>query len=242
MQLTELRPADGARKNKKRVGRGRGSGHGKTSTRGHNGQGQRSGESKRFGFEGGQTPLFRRLPKIHNFDQVERREWVEVNVGALNVLSANSEVSAEELLAHKILRKPTDSLRILGNGELKVALKVKAHHFSEGARKKIEAAGGTVEQIEATEVKGKRARRVERAIIAYENNKNAPKANVKEREERAAKKAERIANKKSDKPAAKGKGGQPPAGGQGKAQGGGGGGAAKKPAGGGDKGKPAKKK
>lgn len=158
MNLTELRPNPGARKGKKRVGRGRASGHGKTSTRGHNGQGQRSGESKRFGFEGGQTPLFRRLPKIHNFDQVIKREWVELNIGALNVLPANSEVTPESLWQAKILRKPTDSLRILGNGELKVALTVKAHHISEGAKNKITAAGGSVEIIEpAQPTRGRRA-------------------------------------------------------------------------------------
>jgi len=145
LTLDDLRPADGAKHRKKRVGRGRGSGHGKTSTRGHNGQGQRSGYSKRFGFEGGQTPMFRRLPKIHNFDQVPGREWVEVNVGMLSALPANTEVTAESLVEHKILRKHTDSLRILGNGEVKVALKVKAHHVSAGAREKIEAAGGSVE-------------------------------------------------------------------------------------------------
>jgi large subunit ribosomal protein L15 len=147
LNLTDLQPVPGSRKVRKRVGRGRGSGHGKTSTRGANGQGQRSGEGKRFGFEGGQTPLYRRLPKIHNFDQVPGRDWVEVNVGALNVLSPNSDVTPDSLLEAKLLRKPTDSLRILGNGELKVALKVKAHHVSAGARGKIEAAGGSVDII-----------------------------------------------------------------------------------------------
>src|SRR5581483_12487504 len=98
MKLSDLVPAEGAKRNKKRVGRGRASGHGKTSTRGHNGQGQRSGESKRFGFEGGQTPLFRRLPKLHNFNQVIVRHWVEVNVGSLNDLPANSEVNADFLV------------------------------------------------------------------------------------------------------------------------------------------------
>ncbi len=147
MRLTDLRPAPGSKRNTKRVGRGRGSGHGKTSTRGHNGQGQRSGESKRFGFEGGQTPLFRRLPKIHNFDQLIKRKWVEVNVGALNVLPPNSEVTPESLVEAGVLRHSTDSLRILGNGELKVALTVKAHHISAGARKKVESAGGSVELL-----------------------------------------------------------------------------------------------
>lgn len=148
MQIDELKPQDGSKRKRKRVGRGRASGHGKTSTRGHNGQGQRSGESKRFGFEGGQTPLFRRLPKIHNFDQVPGRDWVEVNVGSLNNLPANSEVDADALVQHKVLRRTTDSLRVLGNGELKVALKIRAHHFSQGAIDKIQAAGGSYEVIQ----------------------------------------------------------------------------------------------
>ncbi len=148
MQIDELKPQDGSKRKRKRVGRGRASGHGKTSTRGHNGQGQRSGEAKRFGFEGGQTPLFRRLPKIHNFDQVPGRDWVVVNVGNLNSLPANSEVDADSLVQHKVLRRTTDSLRILGNGELKVALKVRAHHFSQGAIDKIQAAGGSYEVIQ----------------------------------------------------------------------------------------------
>jgi len=153
MKLTDVKPADGARKGRKRVGRGRASGHGKTSTRGHNGQGQRSGESRRFGFEGGQTPLFRRLPKIHNFDQVNVRQWIEVNVGALNVLPAGTEVTPDSLVQNKLLRKVTNSLRILGNGELKVALNVKAHHVSAGAKSKIEAAGGSVEIIAPAKAK-----------------------------------------------------------------------------------------
>lgn len=153
LTLEDLRPADGAKRNKKRVGRGRGSGHGKTSTRGHNGQGQRSGYSKRFGFEGGQTPLFRRLPKIHNFDEVPGRKWVEVNVGSLSAFVSNSEVTPETLVEHKVLRKPTDSLRILGNGEVKVPLKVKAHHVTAGARQKIEAAGGSVEILGPAQAK-----------------------------------------------------------------------------------------
>lgn len=147
MELTDIRPNEGARRRTKRVGRGRSSGHGKTSTRGHNGQGQRSGEGKRFGFEGGQTPMFRRLPKIHNFDQIPGRKWIEVNVGALNVLNGNFEVTPDSLFDKGLIRKPTDSLRILGNGELKVKLVVKAHHVSAGAKAKIEAAGGSVELI-----------------------------------------------------------------------------------------------
>jgi large subunit ribosomal protein L15 len=148
LTLDDLAPAEGAKRKKKRVGRGRASGHGKTSTRGHNGQGQRSGYSFRFGFEGGQTPLFRRLPKLHNFDQVETRDWVEVNVGSLSSFAANSEVNPESLVEQKVMRKHSSSVRILGNGEVKVPLKVRAHHVTAGARKKIEAAGGSVQIIE----------------------------------------------------------------------------------------------
>ena len=143
MDLDNLQPVDGSKRKRKRVGRGRASGHGKTSTRGHNGQGQRSGEAKRFGFEGGQTPLFRRLPKLHNFDQVEGRRWVEINVGSLSKLEAGSDVDVNTLVDNKILRKTTNSLRILGNGDLSVALNITAHHFSAGAMEKIERAGGT---------------------------------------------------------------------------------------------------
>lgn len=163
MELTDLKPNRGARRKLRRVGRGRASGHGKTSTRGHNGQGQRSGESKRFGFEGGQTPLFRRLPKIHNFDQVVTRDWVELNVGALNALPANSEVTPDFLVEQGLLNKHNDSLRILGNGDLKVALKVSAHHISAGAKAKIEAAGGSATVFEVNKVEGKRAKRLRQA-------------------------------------------------------------------------------
>lgn len=164
MELTDLKPNRGARRKLRRVGRGRASGHGKTSTRGHNGQGQRSGEAKRFGFEGGQTPLFRRLPKIHNFDQVINRDWVELNVGALNSLAANSEVTPDFLVEKGLLKRHNDSLRLLGNGDLKVALKVTAHHISAGAKAKIEAAGGTATMVEVPVTDGKRAKRLRQAI------------------------------------------------------------------------------
>lgn len=194
MELTDLRPAEGARRRSKRVGRGRGSGHGKTSTRGHNGQGQRSGESKRFGFEGGQTPLFRRLPKIHNFNDVITREWVEINVGALNVIPANTEVNAESLVEHKILRKVSDSIRILGNGELKVALKITAHHCSKGAKEKIEKAGGSVTVIEVPVIEGKRTKRLRQAIKKAEEaeaKRLAPKPKKEEVQEEKPKKKEK---------------------------------------------------
>lgn len=196
MHLTDLRPGEGARFKSKRVGRGRGSGHGKTSTRGHNGQGQRSGESKRFGFEGGQTPLFRRLPKLHNFDQVIKRHWVVLNVGALSHLPKDFAVTVDTLVAEGILRRETDSLRILGNGELKVALKVKAHHVSEGAKAKIEAAGGSVEVIEVPAPTGKRSKRERKSQEkkaaelkgAQQEKANAVQAKADKKEKAAEKK------------------------------------------------------
>jgi large subunit ribosomal protein L15 len=148
MDLEEIRPDVGSRRKRKRVGRGRASGHGKTSTRGHNGQGQRSGEAKRFGFEGGQTPLFRRLPKLHNFDAVPGRDWVIINVGDLNELPANTDLTPDALVEHGLIRRHNDSLRVLGNGDLKVALKVSAHHFSQGAIDKIQGAGGNYTVIQ----------------------------------------------------------------------------------------------
>jgi len=193
--LGDLQPTPGARRSRKRVGRGRGSGHGKTSTRGHNGQGQRSGEAKRFGFEGGQTPLFRRLPKIHNFDEVITRKWVEVNVGSLSAAKSGSEVNPTTLVELGLMRKVSDSVRILGNGELKVALKVKAHHFSKGAQSKIEAAGGSIEVIEPEPRKpGKRAPKPPKV-------KAAPKPPEPKAEgEEAPKKAKK--EKKADAPQA----------------------------------------
>lgn len=174
--LGDLQPTPGSRRKLRRVGRGRGSGHGKTSTRGHNGQGQRSGEAKRFGFEGGQTPLFRRLPKIHNFDQVVNRKWVEVNVGALNSAKSGSDVTPLTLVELGLMRKVSDSVRILGNGELKVALKVKAHHFSKGAQAKIEAAGGSIEVIQPEPRKpGKRAPKPVKIKVAPKPPEKKPK-------------------------------------------------------------------
>jgi len=215
MELTDLKPNRGARRKLRRVGRGRASGHGKTSTRGHNGQGQRSGEAKRFGFEGGQTPLFRRLPKIHNFDQVINRDWVELNVGALNTLAANSEVTPDFLVEKGLLKRHNDSLRLLGNGELKVALKVTAHHISAGAKAKIEAAGGTVTVVEVKQTDGKRAKRLRQAIqkaADAETKRLAPKP-VKTDEDEAGEKP-----KKKDKAPQAGAGG---GGGGGKSAGGG---------------------
>ncbi len=214
MELTDLKPNRGARRKLRRVGRGRASGHGKTSTRGHNGQGQRSGEAKRFGFEGGQTPLFRRLPKIHNFDQVITRDWVELNVGALNTLQANSEVTPDSLVESGLLRRHNDSLRLLGNGDLKVALKVTAHHISAGAKAKIEAAGGTVTLVEVKVTEGKRAKRLRQAVqrrADAEVKRLAPKP-VKTDDEGGDKPKKK--DKAGDKPPQSSGGGGKPSGGK----------------------------
>ncbi len=152
MHSGELKPPPGARKARKRVGRGMGSGLGKTSGRGMKGQKARS--KVRPGFEGGQTPLYRRLRKRRGLSKSSRniglfrRSWAEVNVGRLEEhFDPGAEVTPEVLLEHRIIRKLNDGLRILGDGQLSKALTVRAHHFTAVAREKIEAAGGTAEVI-----------------------------------------------------------------------------------------------
>ena len=153
LTLTNLKPGRGARKTKKRVGRGIGSGHGKTSTRGQKGQHARN--SIVAGFEGGQTPLHRRLPKLAGKGKgamplgPTRKHYGVVNLNQLAKLSAGTVVTAEQLRSSGILKGRYDGLRVLGFGELNgVALTVQAQHFSESARQKIEAAGGTAEVVE----------------------------------------------------------------------------------------------
>lgn len=149
MKLHDLRPAEGGGvKAKKRLGRGIGSGLGKTSGRGHKGQNARSGGGVRPGFEGGQMPLFRRLPK-RGFTNIFAKEWAEVNVEALNDFEQGTVVTPELLIEKGIVKKQKakDGVRILGNGDIKVSLTVKAHHFSKSAAEKIEAAGGKAEVI-----------------------------------------------------------------------------------------------
>lgn len=145
MKLNELRPARGATKKPKRVGRGPGSGHGKTSTRGHKGHKQRSGFRTKRGFEGGQMPLVRRIPK-RGFTNIFKTEYEIVNVESLGKFTANTEVTPE-LLKERGIVKGKLKLKILGNGEISVPLKVKAHKFSKSAREKIVKAKGEVEQI-----------------------------------------------------------------------------------------------
>lgn len=146
MKLHELQPAPGSRHTKKRVGRGTGSGMGKTSTRGHKGQWARSGGGVRIGFEGGQNPLYRRLPK-RGFTNIHRKEYAIVNLEDLNRFAAGTEVTPETLLESGVVKNPKAGIKVLGNGELKVGLTVKANKFSETAIQKIQAAGGKTEVI-----------------------------------------------------------------------------------------------
>lgn len=146
MNLHNLKPTPGSTHAKKRLGRGPGSGTGKTSGRGHNGQNARSGGGTRPGFEGGQTPFFKRLPK-RGFTNYTRKELANVNVSALNRYSEGTVITKDLLLKDKLIRKELDGLKILGNGELTVKLTVQANQFSKTAQAKIEAAGGTAEVI-----------------------------------------------------------------------------------------------
>jgi large subunit ribosomal protein L15 len=146
MELHELSPAPGSKKARTRVGRGLGSGLGKTSGRGHKGQGARAGGKKRPGFEGGQKPLYLRLPK-RGFYNKFALTYTEVNVGSLNGFEAGEVVDLVSLVEAGIIKKVNDGLRILGNGELDKALTVKANGFTKAAVAKIEAAGGKVEVV-----------------------------------------------------------------------------------------------
>ena len=146
MRLDDLRPAAGSNKKRKRVGRGDGSGHGKTSGRGHKGQGARSGGNTKPGFEGGQMPLHRRMPK-RGFHNPFRIEMSVVNLSQLESFSADSDVTPETLIEHGYISGKSRRIKILGDGSLSKALRVKAHGFSAKAKEKIEAAGGTAELI-----------------------------------------------------------------------------------------------
>ena len=146
MKLHQLKPNSGATHYKKRVGRGTSSGLGKTSGRGADGQNSRSGGGVRLGFEGGQTPLFKRLPK-KGFNNPFRKEFAVVNLSDLNKYEADTEVTPELLLKDRIIRKQLSGIKILGRGKLEVKLTVKAHKFSASAKEAIESAGGTVEVI-----------------------------------------------------------------------------------------------
>lgn len=146
MKLEELKSPPGANKRVKRVGRGTGSGHGKTSTRGHKGQKARAGGGVRPGFEGGQMPLQRRLPK-RGFTNIFKKEYAIVNVEDLNIFMDNTEVTPELLQESGLVNKYKDGIKILGDGDLEKKLVVKAHKVSRQAEEKITARGGKVEVI-----------------------------------------------------------------------------------------------
>lgn len=146
MKLHELSPAPGSKKKPTRVGRGLGSGLGKTSGKGHKGQNARAGGGVRPGFEGGQMPIYRRLPK-RGFYNKFGKDYTEVNVGQLNCFDSGTEVDPVKLIEAGVIKNVRDGIRILGSGDLEKALTVKANGFSKSAAEKIQAAGGKVEVI-----------------------------------------------------------------------------------------------
>ena len=147
MRQNELSPAPGSKKKRKRVGRGNGSGHGTYSGRGSKGQKSRSGFSMKPGFEGGQLPLIRRLPRKRGFTNIFRVEYSVVNLDKLSLFEVGSEVTPERLLAAGVVKSLRYPVKILAGGDISYPLSVKADKFSAAARAKIEAAGGTVEEV-----------------------------------------------------------------------------------------------
>ncbi len=146
MNLSQLSPAEGSRKSRYRVGRGHGSGNGKTAGRGHDGQNSRSGGGVRPGFEGGQMPLYRRLPK-RGFTNRNSLRIVGINLSMLDRFEEGSTVTVADLIHSGIVKNPRDGVKILGNGELTKKLVVQANAFSASAKEKIEAAGGKAEEV-----------------------------------------------------------------------------------------------
>ena len=147
MKLHELSPAAGATKERKRIGRGAGSGQGKTAGKGHKGQKARAGRGMRAGFEGGQMPLQRRVPK-RGFNNIFRTEMAIVNVAAIDkAFEADETVTIDALIEKGLVKKVLDGVKVLGNGEITKALTIQANAFSETAKQKIEAAGGKAEAI-----------------------------------------------------------------------------------------------
>ena len=146
MDLSNLKPNEGAVSERSRVGRGHASGNGKTAGRGHKGQKAHSGGSTRLGFEGGQMPLYRRIPK-RGFKNYNYKEIIGINVSKLDVFENGTEVTVETLIEAGIVKNPRDGVKILGDGELTKKLTVKVNAFSKSAEEKITAAGGTCEVI-----------------------------------------------------------------------------------------------
>ena len=148
IHIGTLRPPRGAHRRRKRIGQGMGSGHGKTATRGSKGQLSRTGARIRPGFEGGQMPLHRRLPK-RGFTNIFKKHFALVNLKDLNDFTPEETITPELLMQRGYIKELRDGLKVLGDGDLKVALKITAHHFSKSAREKIQKAGGTAEVISA---------------------------------------------------------------------------------------------
>lgn len=146
MKISDLAPTPGAKKKEKRIGRGPGSGHGKTSTKGHKGQAARSGGTKAPGFEGGQQPLIRRVPK-RGFKNIFKKEYAVVNLNRLDRFSAETVINPEFLHQAGIIKRASENVKILGEGALTKPLVIAAHKFSEEALKKIQAAGGRAEVL-----------------------------------------------------------------------------------------------
>ena len=144
MKLFELKPSEGTNRDSKRKGRGHGSGNGKTAGRGHKGQNARSGGGVRIGFEGGQMPIYRRLPK-RGFNNIFAKHYAEINVSDLNKFEDGAVVDAQALVEAGVIKKVLDGVKVLGNGSVDKKVTVKASKFTVSAKEKIEAAGGKVE-------------------------------------------------------------------------------------------------
>ena len=146
MKIEDLKPARGSKKRRKMIGRGPGSGHGKTSTRGHKGQMSRTGKGRTPGFEGGQMPIIRKMPK-RGFNKHPRKGVHAINIRDISGLKTQSSITPELLKEKAVIKKSVVFLKVLGDGEIKIPINIKAHAFSQSAVKKIEAAGGKCETI-----------------------------------------------------------------------------------------------
>jgi large subunit ribosomal protein L15 len=146
MELNNLRPSIGSAKNRKRIGRGTGSGHGKTATKGHKGQKARSGGSIKAGFEGGQMPLQRRLPK-RGFTPLDRTVFSLVNISQLDIYESGDSIDAMSLVEKGLIKSTRFAVKVLGNGDITKSFKITANKFSQSAKDKIIAAGGSIEEI-----------------------------------------------------------------------------------------------
>ncbi len=177
MNLSSLRPPEGSTKKRKRIGRGPGSGTGKTAGRGENGQRSRSGFSRRYGFEGGQMPLVRRVPK-RGFHNAFRKEFAVINLDRLNELEG-TDFTPAMLVENRVVRNLRSGLKVLGDGEITRAINVSAHRISKSAQEKIEAAGGKVTMIDEP-VRRHRQSKVEEPVVETPAPKARKKASKKD--------------------------------------------------------------